>query len=66
MRATNDAVVDNPELDEIEAEKLKEIEEGSMRAELKHIDKKFTEQGQTYYAETVDGKYWCHWRLRLC
>lgn len=25
-----------------------------MRAELKHIDKKFTEQGATYYAETVE------------
>lgn len=25
-----------------------------MRAELKHIDKKVTEQGQTYYAETVE------------
>ncbi|KAK5171411.1 uncharacterized protein LTR77_004555 [Saxophila tyrrhenica] len=50
----NGGVIDNPELDEQEAEKLKEIEEGSMRAELKYIDKKFTEQGQTYYAETVE------------
>lgn len=47
-------VVDNPELNDEEAEKFKEIEEGSMRTELKHIDKKFTEQGQTYYAETVE------------
>ena len=50
----NTVVVENPDLDDEEAEKLKEIEEGSMRAELKHIDKKFTEQGQTYYAETVE------------
>ena len=47
-------LVDNPELNGDEAEKLKEIKEGSMRAELKHIDKKFTEQGQSYYAETVE------------
>ena len=47
-------VVDNPELNGEEAEKLKEIEEGSMRAELKYLDKKFTEQGQNYYAETVE------------
>ena len=47
-------VVDNPELDEQEAEKFKEIQEGAMRAEMKHIDKKFTDKGQTYYAETVE------------
>ena len=52
--AEDGPVVDNPELNDVETEKLKEIEEGSMRAELKHIDKKFTEQGQTYYAETVE------------
>ncbi|KAF2479971.1 P-loop containing nucleoside triphosphate hydrolase protein [Neohortaea acidophila] len=47
-------VVSNPDLDEQEAIRLKEIEEGAMRAELKHIDKKFTEQGQIYYAETLE------------
>ncbi len=51
---TDMPVVDNPELDDEQAEKLKEIEEGEMRAELKYIDKKFTEQGQAYYAETVE------------
>lgn len=51
---SNGAVVDNPDLNEEETARLKEIEEGSMQAELKHIDKKFTEQGQTYYAETVE------------
>ena len=35
-------------------EELKEIEEGSMRAELKHIDKKWTEKGQTDFAEMVE------------
>lgn len=52
--AVDGPVVDNPELNGDDAEKLKEIEEGSMRAELKYIDKKFTEQGQSYYAETVE------------
>lgn len=47
-------VVDNPELDEAAAQKLKEIEEGAMLAQLKHIDRKYTEQGQTYFAETLD------------
>jgi hypothetical protein len=47
-------VVENPELDDQEALKLKEIEEGTMRAELKHIDKKFTEKGNAYFAETVE------------
>ena len=50
----DDEVVANPDLDEQDAEKLKEIEEGSMRAEMKHIDKKFTEKGHQYYAETVE------------
>lgn len=48
------AVTDNPEMDEKTIEKIKEIEEGEMQASLKHIDKKFTEKGQVYYAETVD------------
>lgn len=50
----DDPIVNNPEIDEEEAQKFKEIEEGSMRAELKHIDKKFTEKGNAYYAETVE------------
>ncbi|KAK3722755.1 hypothetical protein LTR37_002327 [Vermiconidia calcicola] len=53
--ARNGTIVDNPDIDQQEAEKLKAIREGDMRAELKHIDKKFTEQGQTFYAETVEG-----------
>ena len=52
--AQDGPVVDNPNIDEEEAEKLKKIEEGEMRAELKHIDKKTTEQGQAYYADTVE------------
>ncbi len=50
----NGQIVENPDLDEEKAAKLKEIEEGEMRAEMKYIDKKFTEQGQTYFAETVE------------
>lgn len=47
-------VVDNPEMGDDEAAKLKDIKEGSMRAEVKHIDRKTTEKGQAYYAETVE------------
>jgi Spy/CpxP family protein refolding chaperone len=50
----NGAVVDIPDITEEEAQRLKEIEEGEMRAELKYIDRKLTEQGQVYYAETVE------------
>ncbi|SMR61103.1 unnamed protein product [Zymoseptoria tritici ST99CH_1E4] len=55
-RITNgtSGAVENPELDDDDAKRLKEIEEGDMKAELKHIDKKHTEQGQAYFAETVD------------
>ena len=47
-------VVADPDIDGETEAKLKAIEEGEMRAELKYIDKKFTEQGQAYFAETVD------------
>ena len=47
-------VVDIPEIDAEMAKKLKDIEEGDMQAELKHIDRKYTEKGQVYFAETVD------------
>ncbi|KAK5138300.1 hypothetical protein LTR08_003361 [Meristemomyces frigidus] len=47
-------IVENPEIDGETEAKLKAIEEGEMRAELKHIDKKFTEQGQAYFAETIE------------
>ncbi|WPH00689.1 Hypothetical protein R9X50_00351900 [Acrodontium crateriforme] len=39
---------------DMDPEKLKAIEEGEMQAELKHIDKKFTDKGQAYFTETVD------------
>ncbi|KAK4549945.1 hypothetical protein LTR36_005246 [Oleoguttula mirabilis] len=50
----NGDVVENPHLDGETDAKLKAIEEGEMRAELKHIDKKFTDKGQAFYAETVE------------
>ncbi|KXT06785.1 hypothetical protein AC578_7166 [Pseudocercospora eumusae] len=50
----NGTVVQNPNIGEEEAQKLKEIEEGEMQAKLKHIDRKHTAQGAVYYAETVD------------
>jgi hypothetical protein len=40
---------EGPETDDDSEKRLKEIEEGDMRAELKHIDKKYTEQGTTYF-----------------
>lgn len=42
------------EMDEETKAKLKEIEEGDMRAELKYLDRKHTDKGQAYYAETVE------------
>lgn len=51
---SNGVVVDNPNIDEQDAKKLKEIEEGEMQASLKHIDRKYTEKGAVYYAETVE------------
>ena len=54
MPQANGNVVDNPDIDENEAKKLKEIEEGEMQASLKHIDRKYTEKGAVYYAETVE------------
>lgn len=55
-RITNgtSGAVENPELDDDDAKRLKEIEEGDMKAELKHIDKKHTEQGQAYFV-SADG-----------
>ncbi|GIZ44352.1 hypothetical protein CKM354_000755200 [Cercospora kikuchii] len=53
-RTADGAIVDNPDLNEEEQQKLKEIEEGEMQASLKHIDKKHTEQGKVFYTETVD------------
>ncbi|USW58681.1 Putative histone H3/CENP-A, AAA+ ATPase domain, ATPase, AAA-type, core [Septoria linicola] len=53
-RVIDGVVVDNPDLNEEDAQKLKEIEEGEMQAALKYIDKKHTEQGKVYYTETVE------------
>ena len=50
LGANSDTIVANPNLDDEAAAKLKAIEEGEMRAELKYIDRKTTEQGQPYYA----------------
>lgn len=48
------AVVENPDLDEAAAQKLKEIEElESMQASLKHITKKWTEQNQAYFVSMI-------------
>lgn len=47
-------VVENPDLDETAAQKLKEIEElENMQASLKHITKKWTEQNQAYYVRDM-------------
>lgn len=43
--ASNGVVVDNPELDEVAAAKLKALESGDMMPELKHIDRKVTDKG---------------------
>ncbi|CZT24619.1 uncharacterized protein RCC_10344 [Ramularia collo-cygni] len=54
-RVNGDNVVEDPNIDDDTAQKLKEIEElETMQASLKHITKKWTEQNQAYYAETVD------------
>ncbi|EME44360.1 hypothetical protein DOTSEDRAFT_88541 [Dothistroma septosporum NZE10] len=50
----NGIVVDDPDIDENEAKKLHEIEEGEMRALLKHIDRKFTDKGAIFYTETKE------------
>ncbi|KAK3069626.1 hypothetical protein LTR53_011892 [Teratosphaeriaceae sp. CCFEE 6253] len=42
------------ELDEETKALHKELEEGEMRAELKFLDKKHTDKGQAYYAETKE------------
>lgn len=47
-------MVDTPEVDVETKKRHKEIEEGDMRPELAYLDKKFTGQGQAYYAETVE------------
>ncbi|KAK0347632.1 hypothetical protein LTR59_006765 [Friedmanniomyces endolithicus] len=54
--AVPEAQVDDSEIeidDETKA-RHKEIEEGEMRAELKFLDKKHTDKGQSYYADTID------------
>jgi len=51
---TDDEVVSNPDIDGETEAKLKEIEKGDMRAEVKHIDRRFTDKGQVYYKETVE------------
>lgn len=52
--SSNLPVVDNPDMDSEQASRLEEIKKGDMRAELKHIDRKHTDKGQTYYTETVE------------
>jgi len=52
--SSNGNVIQNPDIDGETEAKLKAIEEGEMRAELKHIDKRFTDKGQAYYRETED------------
>ena len=51
---SNVPVVDNPDLDTDQAARLEEIKQGEMRAELKHIDKKFTDKGQPYVRLMTD------------
>jgi hypothetical protein len=53
-RRVTDEVVSNPDIDEDTQAKLKEIEEGGMRAEVKALDRKYTDKGQVYYTETID------------
>ena len=48
--------VTDPNIKGRAAKKFKEIADGPMQAELKHIDKKYTEKGVTYYAETKEDK----------
>ncbi|KAK3633665.1 hypothetical protein LTR56_015731 [Elasticomyces elasticus] len=50
----DDSEHDDLKLDEETIALRKAIEEGEMRAELKHLDKKHTDKGVQYYAETVD------------
>ena len=54
-------VVDMPDMDDATAQKLREIQEGSMQALVKHIDRRHTEKGQVYYTETKEGRS-DHWR----
>ncbi|KAK0323999.1 hypothetical protein LTR82_005120 [Friedmanniomyces endolithicus] len=42
------------EIDDETKARRKEIEEGEMRAELKFLDKKHTDKGQSYYADTIN------------
>lgn len=53
-RQTDGDVVSNPDIDGETEAKLKEIEKGGMRAEVKHIDRRYTDKGQVYYKETVE------------
>lgn len=50
----NGTVVDDTDIDEDVAQKLKEIVEGEIQAKLKHIDRKHAEQGSVYHAETIE------------
>ncbi|KAK5127414.1 hypothetical protein LTR85_006753 [Meristemomyces frigidus] len=54
LASNGDDVVEAPDLDQETEAKLKAIEKGEMRAELKHIDKKYTDKGQAFFAETVE------------
>ncbi|KAH9808825.1 P-loop containing nucleoside triphosphate hydrolase protein [Teratosphaeria destructans] len=47
-------VVSNPDIDAETEATLREIEEGGMQAQIKYIDKRYTDKGQVYYAETVE------------
>lgn len=53
---SDQAVVDNPEMNDVDKAKLKDTEEAPMQAEVKYIDKKHNSNGQVYYAETVTVK----------
>ena len=45
-----------PERSKEEEARLKEIQEGPMRTELKHIDQKISKKGHIFYEETVEDK----------
>ena len=52
---TNTAtVIKKPDMDEAEAQRIAEIEAAPMQAELKYLDHKWTDKGQSYFIETVD------------
>jgi hypothetical protein len=53
-RAANGHADSEDGIDEATKAKYEEIEKGEMRPELKYLDRKQTESGQTYYKETVE------------